>query len=114
MSKNILELKRKRTEANSIAREECTMRRRKANKCQQNVQRWKMDGVIVIKWVYQQYCEEEEMKKGSGVSNRLVHSEKRSKGKAVSGNFSSECFSSVIKYKGTHQYYNSSSERAFF
>lgn len=42
MSKNILELKRKGNEANSNAREECT-RMRKANKCQQNEQRWQMD-----------------------------------------------------------------------
>lgn len=43
MSKNILELKRKGNEANSNAREECTRMRRKANKYQQNEQRWKMD-----------------------------------------------------------------------
>lgn len=48
------------------------------------------------------------------MSNRLVRFEKRSKGKAVSGNLSSECFSSVIKYMGTDQFYNGTSECAFF
>lgn len=52
--------------------------------------------------------------KGRRVSNRLVRFEKRSKGKAVSGNLSSECFSSVIKYMGTDQFYNGTSECAFF
>lgn len=114
MSKNILELKRKGNEANSNAREECTGWGEK----QTNVSKMNRDG----KWIQSDSHQmgmsavvwEVGDEKGRWVSNRLVRFEKRSKGKAVSGNLSSECFSSVIRYMGTDQFYNGTSECAFF